>query len=151
MKFLLLDIDDTLAPLSYKERDAIYINKMGVILGIPEYLSDWIENLPSDDIKVIWCTSRPFFVQSLIEKEIGFKTYGRISFINQSAYDWYKLFGIIKFCNEHLNDDIILADNDAKLGTINEKELPSNLKIVHPSDTTRGCLSKNDLKMIDSL
>ncbi len=151
MKYLLLDIDDTISPWSYKGRDAIFIDRMGIKLGIPKHLADWLAKLSDDEIKIIWCTSRPAVVRSLIEKKIMFKTYGHISFLNQHAYAWYKLFGIIKFCDEHKQDLVILADNDIEKGIKGITNLPNNLKLISPSDTIRGCLSKEDLKLIDSL
>ncbi|WP_125771137.1 hypothetical protein [Companilactobacillus furfuricola] len=151
MKYLLLDIDDTLAPLNYKGPDAVFINKMNFKMSIPAYIAIWLRNLSSDKIRIVWCTSRPLVVQSLVEKKLMFNTYGRISFINKRAYTWYKLFSIIKYCNEHHGDIIILVDNDAKLGTMNVDKFPNNLIMVYPSDTRRGCLSINDLLKIENL
>ena len=151
MKFLLLDIDDTISPWLYKRNDAIFIDSIGVELGIPNYIADWLRNSSKNDIKIVWCTSRPPVVCSLIERVIGFKTYGRLSFINPKAYEWNKLYAIIKFCNENVDDIVILADNDIKEGTKGINKLPTNLKLIDPSDSIRGCLSIEDLSIIDSL
>lgn len=149
-KYLLLDIDDTIAPLSYKGRDAVYIDRVGIRLGIPKYIADWLHDSPEKDIKVIWCTRRPPGVCSLFEKKISFKSYGRISFINGKAYNWDKLFSIIQFCNHHSDDVVILADNDIRDGTRGVQNLPPNLKLVPPADDSFGCLTEADLKIIES-
>lgn len=151
MKYLLLDIDDTIAPLSSKPRDSIFIDRMGVKLGIPIDVAKWLKGLSDVGIKIVWCTSRPPMVRSLIEKKIPFESHGVVKFLNPNAYPWNKLYGIIKFCNEHPQDLVILTDNDIKDGTRGISNLPKNLKLVTPSDAMRGCLSKADMELISSL
>lgn len=148
MKYLLLDIDDTIAPLNYRGIDAVVIDSMGIELGIPGYVANWLEKIAEKEIKIIWCTSRPQIVCSFIEKKIGFKADGYLQFFNKKAYHWIKLSGIIDFCNENKNDLVILADNDIREGTRGIQNLPTNLELVWPSDS---CLSIDDLKLIDSL
>ena len=82
-----------------------------------------------------------------IEKAIGFKTEGQLQFFNKKAYNWSKLYSIIEFCNEHEDDLVILADNLVERMT-KGVELPNNLELVLPSDTT---LTIEDLKLIDGL
>lgn len=149
MKYLLLDIDDTIAPFDYKERDAIFIDLMGIRLGFPNYLAEWLSNLSDNEIRIVWCTKRDPSVTTLIEHKMGFTSYGRISFIKQKVYPWKKLASIIDFCNNHDQDTIVLADNDLRWGINGIKNLPKNINLVRPSDD-HGCLSKNDLNLIES-
>ncbi|GEQ62006.1 hypothetical protein VL4N_13880 [Vagococcus lutrae] len=151
MKYLLLDIDDTIAPLNYKSIDAVYVDcsEEGE-LGIPNYIADWLKTAKEKEIKIIWCTSRRGPIQYLVETKLGFKSDGTLQFFNQKSYHWNKLYSIIDFCNKHSEDIVILADNDIKEGTREVKNLPENLKLVWPSDTRRGCLSVEDLELIDS-
>lgn len=151
MKYLLLDIDDTIAPWLYKKSDAVVIDSMGIYLGIPEHIATWLQKSVEKEFKIIWCTNRERFVCSQIEKRIGFKSDGYLQFFNKKAYDWDKLYGIIGFCNEHDKDIVILADNDIKEGTRGIGNLPSNLKLIWPSDSQRGCLSVENLQLIDSM
>lgn len=151
MKYLLLDIDDTIAPLNYRSMDAIYVDTLEEgVLGIPDYIADWLKTAKEKEIKIIWCTSRRIPIQYLVEKELRFESENALKFYNKKSYDWEKLYSIIEFCNEHAEDVVILADNDIKEGTRGVKNLPGNLKLVWPSDSRRGCLSKEDLELIDS-
>lgn len=151
MKYLLLDIDDTIAPLNYKSLDAVYVDcsEEGE-LGIPKYIAAWLKAAKEKEIKIIWCTSRRLPIRYLVEKALGFKSDGALQFFNQKRYDWNKLYSIIEFCNENVDNIVVLADNDIKEGTRGVKELPENLKLIWPSDTRRGCLSVEDLELIDS-
>lgn len=149
-KYVLLDIDDTLAPWLYKGSDAIVIDSFGIELGIPKYIAEWLKKVSEKEIHVVWCTSRPSVVCSLIEKTIGFKSAEtKLEFPNPKYYAWNKLYGINKFCVEHPNDIVIIADNDVKVGTRGIENLPDKLKLIWPSDK-RGCLSLEDLELIDS-
>lgn len=145
------DIDDTIAPWLYKRVDAVVIDSMGIYLGIPEYIATWLKTLHEKEIKIIWCTNREPFVCSMVEKKLDFKGEGQLEFYNKKAYDWNKLHGIIEFCDEHKDDIVILADNDVKEGTRGIDKLPDNLKIIWPSDASRGCLSVADLEAIENL
>lgn len=152
MKYLLLDIDDTIAPLKYNRLDAVYVDcSHEGELGIPSYIADWLKTAKEKEIKIIWCTSRPPFVSLLVEKKIGFKSEDTLQFFNKKSYHWNKLYSIIEFCNEHEDDLVVLADNDIKEGTRGVKNLPQNLELVWPSDSRRGCLSMENLELIDSL
>lgn len=152
MKFLLLDIDDTISPWLYKGNDAIFIDTMGIELGIPKHIAEWLKKFSKEEVKIIWCTNRPPIVCALIEKKIGFKSEGKLTFTNPKAYAWNKLYGIVEFCNENSEHTIVLADNDVKEGTKGiKKNLPDNLTLIYPSDQRRGCLSVEDLKKIDLL
>lgn len=147
MKYLLLDIDDTIAPLKVGGPNMVIIDSMGVELAIPQYIADWLKKASEKQIKIIWCTNRTPIVGALIEKTIGFKAEGQLQLYNKKAYEWEKLYGIIEFCNEHENDLVVLADNLVERMT-RGVELPNNLKTVLPSDAT---LTIEDLKLIDSL
>lgn len=147
MKYLLLDIDDTIAPLKVGGPNMVIIDSMGMELAIPKYIADWLKKASEKQIKIFWCTDRPPILGSLIERTIGFKTEGQLQFYNTEAYEWRKLYGIIELCNEHENDLVVLADNLVERMT-KGVELPSNLKTVLPSDAT---LTIEDLKLIDSL
>lgn len=151
MKYLLLDIDDTIAPWLYKRVDAVVIDSMGIYLGIPEHIANWLKQIEETDIKIIWCTDRPPSICSMIEKKIGFKSEGQLEFFDKKAYTWSKLSGIIEFCDEHKSDVVIVADNDVIKGTKGVDKLPDNLTTVLPSDTSRGCLSVADLELIENL
>ncbi|CAM3332147.1 HAD family hydrolase [Vagococcus fessus] len=151
MKYLLLDIDDTIAPWMYKRVDAVVIDSMGIYLGIPEHIAKWLKQIKEADIKIIWCTDRPPLICSMIEKKIGFKSEGQLEFFDKNTYRWTKLHGIIEFCDKHKNDVVIVADNDVIKGTRGVNNLPDNLKMVWPSDTSRGCLSVADLELIENL
>ena len=148
MKYLLLDIDDTIAPLTYRGLDAVIIDTMGIELAIPKYIAAWLKQLAANEINIVWCTSRPPVVCSLIEKKIGFKATDYLQFLNKKAYHWMKLSSIIEFCHAHQSDLVVLADNDIREGTRGVPNLPTNLKMVWPSDS---CLSLADLEKIESL
>lgn len=148
MKYLLLDIDDTIAPLTYRGLDAVVIDTMGIELAIPKYVAEWLKHVAAKEIHIVWCTSRPPVVCSLIEKKIGFKATDYLQFFNKKAYHWMKLSSIIEFCQAHENDLVVLADNDIREGTRGIQNLPTNLKMVWPSDS---CLAIEDLEMIERL
>lgn len=152
MKYLLLDIDDTLAPWGYKGRDSVHIQKHDIDLRIPTHLAEWFAKVHDNQIKIIWSTDRDPTTCSIIEKKLGFKPYGKIKFTNPKVYpNWPRLFGIIKFCDDHSEDIVMLADNDIIRGTKNVKKLPDNLHLIIPSDTRRGCLSESDMELVDSI
>lgn len=147
MKYLLLDIDDTIAPLKIGGPNTVTVDRMGVEISIPIHVAEWLKKTSEKQIKIFWCTDRPLVMGSTIENAIGFKTEGQLNFFNKKAYDWSKLYGIIEFCNEHEDDLVILADNLVERMT-RGLELPNNLELVLPSDAT---LTIEDLKLIDSL
>lgn len=147
MKYLLLDIDDTIAPLKVGGPDMVIIDSMGMELAIPQYIVNWLKKASEKEIKIFWCTDRPPVLGHLIEKTIGIETEGQLDFYNKTAYQWSKLYGIIEFCNEHENDLVVLADNLVEIMT-KGVELPNNLITVLPSN---GTLTRDDLKLIDRL
>ena len=151
MKFLLLDIDDTISPWLYKGIDAVVIDSMGIELGIPRHIADWLKKVSKEEVKIIWCTNRPSVVCTLIEKTNGFKSEGKLTFTNRKAYPWDKLWGIIEFSNNNSEHTIVLVDNDVTEGTKGINNLPNNLKLISPSDQRRGCLSVRDLETIDKI
>lgn len=150
MNYLLLDIDDTIAPWNYQGLDAVVIDSMGIYLGIPETIADWLHKSAEKEIKIIWCTSRGPVVCALVEQKIGFKAEGQLEFFNKKAYAWEKLASILEFCHDHQDDTVILADNDIKEGLRGITNLPNNLKLVWPTDR-KGCLSLADLKLIENI
>lgn len=147
MKFLLLDINDTIAPLRVGGPDMVTIDSMGVELSIPNHIANWLKKTAEKEIKIFWCTENSSIFGSLVERTIGFKTEGQLQLNNKSAYNWNKLYGIIEFCNAHENDIVVLADNFVEKMT-KGVELPSNLKLVLPSDAT---LTSEDLNLIERL
>lgn len=147
MKYLLLDIDDTIAPLKIGGLNMVTVDRMGVEISIPIHIAEWLKKTSEKQIKIFWCTDRSPIMGSTIEYVIGFKTEGQLQFFNKKAYVWSKLYSIIEFCNKHEGDLVILADNLVERMT-REVELPNNLELVLPSDAT---LTIEDLKLIDSL
>lgn len=147
MKYLLLDINDTIAPLKVGGPNTVTVDRMGVAISVPNHVAEWLKRTSEKQIKIFWCTNLPPFVCSTIENGIGFKTEGKLQLFNKKAYGWEKLYSVIAFCNEHENDLVILADNLVEKMTKGVK-LPNNLKLILPSDAT---LTIEDLKLIDSL
>lgn len=147
MKYLLLDIDDTIAPLKIGGTNTVTVDRMGIKISIPIHVAEWLKKTSKKQIKIFWCTDRSPIMGAIIEKAIGFKTEGQLQFFNKKAYNWSKLYSIIKFCNEHEDDLVILADNLVERMT-KGVELPNNLELVLPSDAT---LTIEDLKLIDDL
>lgn len=148
MRYLLLDIDDTIAPLKVGGPDTVTIDSMGIELSIPVYIANWLKNTNESDMKIYWCTDRPQIFGAMIEKILNFKTEGQLEFTNTKMYDWSKLYGVIDFCKKHPEDLVIFADNNVDRMIRNDEELPSNLKLVLPSKAT---LTIEDLALIDSL
>lgn len=149
MKYLLLDIDDTIAPLKIGETNTVTVDRMSIEISIPINVAEWLKRTSKKQIKIFWCTDWSPIMGSTIEKAIGFKTEGQLQFFNKKAYNWSKLYSIIEFCIEHEDEDdlIILADNLVERMT-KGVELPNNLELVLPSDVT---LTIEDLKLIDGL
>lgn len=149
MKILLLDIDDTLCPLAYKGKDAVKVDEMGVQIAAPQYVVDHLKAFAQQpENSIMWATHRKRYVASIIAKEMGFKADDYLSFTNSSDANWNKLPDLIKYANEHPNDLVINADNDAF--AVKEAEVPSNLKFIVP-DGKKGCLSENDFKKINEM
>lgn len=149
MKILLLDIDDTLCPLAYKGPDAVKVDEMGVQIAAPKYVVDRLKEFaqkPGNSI--VWATHRKRYVASIIAKEMGFKTDDYLSFTNSSDASWNKLPDLVRYANEHPDDLVINADNDAF--AVKESEVPANLKFIVP-DGKKGCLSENDFKKINEM
>lgn len=151
MKYLLLDVEDTIALKRFQGKDVQLIEKMGIEFYVPNYIAKWLKESYQKDYKIIWCTSCSDFETKILENQIGFKVEDKLVFTNPKAYRWKKLYTIIKFCDNHPNDLIILADNDIMEGTSDVKDLPSNLRLVQPSNKRYGCLSIEDLEFIDNL
>lgn len=152
MKYLLLDIDDTISPLLYKGADAIQVDSWGVDLSIPKYIVDWMKKFSKkENHSLIWSTHRGS-TAFIVSKTIGVKIEDALSFSKKVNYNktvyWDKLPEIIKFAELHPEDTVICADNDAWIVTKNNIEIPSNLTFIVPSGNI-GCLSKEDLIRIE--
>ncbi len=148
-KYLLLDIDDTIAPAMYKGSDAIEIETWGRgHLAIPGYIVEWLKMFSKKENQSIWwCTDRASETTQ-IESQLNLKVEGKLRFITAPKGTWKKQAAIIQFAEEHPKDTVICADNDANFVNINK--LPDNLQFVIPSGTIMA-LSKEDLINIDNL
>ncbi|WP_058218179.1 hypothetical protein [Lactococcus lactis] len=147
-KYLLLDIDDTIAPQLYRGSDAVEIETWGRgHLAIPRYILDWLKNFSKGNNQSIWwCTDRTNETTQ-IESQLKLNIQGKLRFDNVPRGVWKKQASIIKFAVEHPKDIVICADNDADL--IKVDTLPKNLHLVIPTGTIKA-LSKEDLNIIDS-
>src|SRR5574337_1288561 len=60
-KYLLLDIDDTIAPSMYRGSDAIDIETWGRgYLAIPKYIVEWVKQFSKQENQSIWCFNTEF-------------------------------------------------------------------------------------------
>lgn len=148
-KYLLLDIDDTIAPSMYRGSDAIEIETWGRgHLAIPKYIVEWVKLFSKKENQSIWwCTDRASETTQ-IEKQLPLKVEDKLMFTKPTKGVWKKQAAIIQFAEEHPEDTIICADNDADCMKANE--LPDNLRLVIPSGDIKA-LSKEDLIVIDNL
>lgn len=148
-KYLLLDIDDTIAPLMYRGTDAVEVETWGRgHLAIPSYIVDWLK-IFSEKVNhsIWWCTDRTNET-SQIESQLKLKVEGKLRFANTSKGIWKKQAAILQFAEEHPKDTIICADNDADF--VNLNSFPNNLYFIIPSWAIKA-LSKEDLMTIDNL
>ncbi|WP_429971780.1 hypothetical protein ACQW5G_04025 [Fructilactobacillus sp. Tb1] len=149
MKILLLDIDDTLCPLSYKGPDAVTVDEMGVQMAAPKYVVDGLKDFASKpNNSIVWATHRKRYFANTLAREMGFKTDGYLTFRDSSDASWNKLPDLVEYANEHPDDLVINADNDAF--AVKPSEVPANLKFIVP-DGKKGCLSENDFKKINDM
>ena len=148
-KYLLLDIDDTIAPSMYRGSDAIDIETWGRgYLAIPKYIVEWVKQFSKQENQSIWwCTDRASETTQ-IEKQLPLKVGGKLMFTKPPKGIWKKQAAIIQFAKEHPEDTVICADNDADL--MNSNKLPENLHLIIPTGTIKA-LSKEDLIEIDHL
>ena len=148
-KYLLLDIDDTIAPSMYRGSDAIEIETWGRgHLAIPKYIVEWVKLFSKKENQSIWwCTDRSNETTQ-IEKQLPLKADGKLMFTKPPKGVWKKQAAIIRFAEEHPKDTVICADNDCDL--MNSDKLPDNLHLVIPTGAIKG-LSKEDLIRIDNL
>lgn len=148
-KYLLLDIDDTIAPSMYKGSDAVEIETWGRgYLAIPKYIVEWVKLFSKKENQSIWwCTDRASETTQ-IERQLQLKVEGKLMFTKPPKGIWKKQAAIVRFAEEHPEDTIICADNDATF--MNTDSLPDNLQLVVPSGTIKA-LSREDLIIIDNL
>ncbi|WKB71000.1 hypothetical protein [Ligilactobacillus ruminis] len=85
MKYLLLDIDDTIAPLKIGGTNTVTVDRMGIEISIPIRVAEWLKKTSKKQIKIFWCTDRSPIMGSIIEKAIGFKTEGQLQFFNKKS------------------------------------------------------------------
>ncbi|WEV45815.1 hypothetical protein OZX60_03535 [Streptococcaceae bacterium ESL0687] len=148
--YLLLDVDDTLAPLNYRGSDAVEIETWGRgDLAIPRYIVDWLKAFSKkENCEIVWCTDRESETAQ-IEKQLGFKASDKLIFDNASKGTWKKTSEILRFASSHPTSTVICADNDA-WRIPSDLTLPSNLHLIIPNDS-KGCLSTEDLNTIDKM
>ncbi|WEV60371.1 hypothetical protein OZX68_05455 [Streptococcaceae bacterium ESL0729] len=149
-KYLLLDVDDTIAPLMYMGSDAIEIETWGRgHLAIPRYLVDWLKAFSKKENNSIWwCTDRTSETTQ-IERQVNLKIDGKLNFTGAPKGTWKKFPTILKFALDHPESLVICADNDA-YREYSRTDLPSNLHFIVPSGKI-GALSKEDLEVIDNI
>lgn len=147
--YLLLDIDDTIAPTMYRGSDAVYIDTWGRgHLAIPKYIVEWLKRFSKTENKSIWwCTDRASETTQ-IERQLPLKVNGKLRFTKPPEGVWKKQASILQFAAKHPDDVIICVDNDADLMTTTN--IPDNLYIIIPTGAIKA-LSKDDLVTIDQL
>ena len=148
-KYLLLDIDDTIAPSMYRGSDAIEIETWGRgHLAIPKYIVEWVKLFSKKENQSIWwCTDRSNETTQ-IERQLPLKVEGKLMFTKPPKGFWKKQAAIIRFAEEHPKDTVICADNDADYMKYNE--IPDNLRLVIPTGANKA-LSRENLVTIDNL
>ena len=148
-KYLLLDIDDTIAPSMYRGSDAVEIETWGRgHLAIPKYIVEWVKLFSKKENQSIWwCTDRASETTQ-IEKQLPLKVGGKLMFTKPPKGVWKKQAAIIQFAENHPKDTVICADNDADYMKYNE--IPDNLRLVIPTGANKA-LSRENLGEIDRL
>lgn len=148
IKYLLLDIDSTIAPNMYRGTDAVEVETWGQAhISIPRYIVDWLKLFAKkENHRIIWCTDMGN-ISAQIESQFKIDVQAKLKFNTAPLGVWKKQAAIIKFAIEHPEDIVICADNDADL--IKVDTLPKNLHLVIPTGSIKA-LSKEDLNKIDS-
>lgn len=151
MLYLLLDIDGTILPpyLSDQSRPVTQIQ-----LGISEsnfplnFYEDIIKELVKisqiDSVEIIMCSSWDE-TSLLIAQGLGLKSKKYLSFYNENLKQWYKWASIVKFCQAHPNDKVILCDDLASPEATRHK--PHNLVKIFQPNPQEG-LTMKDLRKI---
>ncbi|MDR2976275.1 MAG: hypothetical protein LBV19_03095 [Streptococcaceae bacterium] len=154
MLYILLDIDGTLLPGHTDDPDR---ETLTIKLGLSEnefpltFYADVIHEfaeisrLPSCEI--IMCTS---WDESSLEigRHLDINCSSYMTFVSENPDHWYKWDSIVKFCEGHPQDKVILCDDLASREFTRPK--PKNLvKIFQPNP--RNGLTMRDLKKIRKL